>query len=139
MSRNNINRKETIITIFVLLGGVAFTVMSFCVYYLIQPLNIWALVAICIVDFIYNFFSTCLLFKYVEKTNKWTLKGFLLSLGYIVGFIIVAVLFLTIIGVISGSLEFLKNNILGIILYAFFTGPSIFVVLAIFLLCLAYG
>lgn len=60
-------------------------------------------------------------------TSKWLLKGVLLSVGYTVAFIVIAVAFL----VFTINIDFLKNNILGIVFYAFFTGPSIFIVLAI--------
>ncbi len=62
------------------------------------------------------------------------LKGIGVAVGYIAVFIIIAVLFF----VFSEKFEFLKNNIIAIVYYAFFTGPSIFIVMAIALLFL-YG
>ncbi len=133
MSKRNIDKKVIILAILVLFGGAAFTATSFCIYYLVNPLNATWLIVLCVVDFLYNLFATCLFFKIMDA-NKWLLKGFLLSAIYTVAFIIVAVLFT----VFCGAVEFLKNNILGIIFYAFFTGPSIFIVLTIFFFCLAY-
>ena len=134
MARSNADKKEIILGILVLLGGAALTAASFCIYYLVKPQNAAWLILLCAVDFLYNIFTTCLFFK-VTFEDKWLLKGFLLSVIYTVGFIVVAVLFT----VFCGALEFLKNHVVGIVYYAFFTGPCVFIVLAIFLLCLAYG
>ncbi len=62
------------------------------------------------------------------------LKGIGVAVGYIVVFIIVAVLFL----VFNEEYAILKNNIIAIVYFAFFTGPCIFIVMALALLFL-YG
>lgn len=134
MVGKNIDKKELIIVILILLGGAALTATSFCIYYLFKPKNAVWLIVLCAADFLYNYFSTCMFFK-MSYADKWLLKGFLLSAIYTIAFIVVAVLFI----VFRGAIEFLKIHILGIVYYAFFTGPSIFIVLTIFLLCLAYG
>ena len=134
MGSRNINKREIIIVIFVLLGGAALTATSFCIYYLVKPQNTAWLILLCTVDFLYNCFTTCFIFK-LSHTDKWLLKGLLVSAIYTVAFIAVAALFM----LFCNAFEFLKNNIFGIVLYAFFTGPSIFIVLAILLLCLAYS
>ena len=134
MAKRNTDKKEIIIGILILFCGAALTATSFCLYYLVKPQNTAWLIVLCAVDFLYNFFTTCMFFK-ISYADKWLLKGFLLSAIYTIAFIAVAALFI----VFCGALDFLKNHILEIILYAFFTGPSIFIVLAIILLCLVYG
>lgn len=135
MTKRNTDKKEIIIGIFILLCGVVLTTTSFCVYYLVKPQNTTWLIILCVVDFLYNLFTTCMLFK-ISYADKWLLKGVLLSAIYTIAFIAVAALFI----VFSGTLEFLRNHILGIVFYAFFTGPSILlIILAIILLCLADG
>ena len=143
MTKKLMNKKEIIISVFVLLGAVAFTVASFCIYYLVKPQNAVILVVICLADFAYNLFSLCMLLKYAISTNKWLLKGFLFAVGYIVAFIIIAILFLFFIGLVSlgfnGSIEFIKNNVLGIVFYAFFTGPCVLIIVPLLLVGLAYA
>ena len=142
MAKKHADKTELYVTIFILLGGIALTVASFCIYYLVKPRNLTVLSVICAVDFIYNVFCTCMLFRYVVvNTEKWLLKGILLSSGYTVAFIAVGVSFIFFCGItnLSTTLESLKNNILGVVSYAFFTGPCIFIVLALFALILAFG
>ena len=135
MTKANTNKKEIVIGILILLCGAALTATSFCVYYLVKPQNIAWLVVLCVVDFLYNIFTACMLFK-INYSDKWLLKGFLSSAIYTVAFIAIA----TLLTVVGGTLEFLKHHILGIVFYAFFTGPSILlIVLVIMLLCVAYG
>ncbi|MDE7076896.1 MAG: hypothetical protein K2O62_06205, partial [Clostridia bacterium] len=86
MAKNSWDKKEIIVTILILLGGIAFTAMSFCVYYLVKPLHPAILAVICVVDFLYTLFITCLACKHLP-TEKWLLKGFLVSIGYIAVFI----------------------------------------------------
>lgn len=118
--------KETIATILILLGGVAFTVTSFCVYYLVKPQNTIALIAICVVDFLYTLFSAIMLLKsmFIEK---WLSKGLLLAFGYIAAFIIIPTFYL----LFQGAIDLLKNIILAIVYFAFFTGPCIIIILTI--------
>lgn len=134
MKNKRTDYKELIIAIIVLIIGAGLTAGSFCIYYLAKPDTI-ALIIICAVDFLYNFLSTCLLFRQSDFNKRWALKGLLLSVGYTVGFIAVAALFM----VFNGAVEFLKNNIVGIVHYAFFTGPSLFIVIGIIMAGLAYG
>lgn len=134
MARKSTDKKEIILGIILLLGGVALTALSFCIYYLVKPQNTAVLIALCAVDFLYNLFTTCLACKICDA-DKWLLKGLLLSVIYTVAFIAVGVLF----AVVNVEIEWLKNNILGIVFYAFFTGPCIFIVMAIFFLGLAYA
>ena len=135
MAKKNTNAKEILTIIFVLLGGAAFTAASLCIYYLVKPRNPWVLSAICAADLLYTFFSMCLFTKFSEMGNKWLLKSLLLTVGYLALFLVVATLFM----VFSDAIDFLKSNILGIVCYSFFTAPCAFIVVAFFILCLAYG
>ena len=132
---NKTTKKQIIISILLMLGGVGLTVMSFCVYYLVEPLSNVALALICVVDFIYAFFMVCM-FTIYNWNAKWLLKTVLISVGYIAAFIVVALLFLVFCG---WSGERINSNIINVVLYAFFTGPSMPIVVTLFLLCLAYG
>ncbi|MDE7084995.1 MAG: hypothetical protein K2O81_07100 [Clostridia bacterium] len=133
MKKNSWDKKEIIISVLVLLGGMAFTAASFCIYFLVKPLHPAVLAVICVVDFIYTFFTTALACKNLP-TKKWLLKGLGVAVGYIPIFIIAAILFeFFCIG------EIPVNTFIPIIFYAFFTGPCIFIVMVIALLCLAYG
>lgn len=134
MIKHSTDRKEIIISILILLGGIALTVSSFCVYYLVKPHNPAALTAICTGDFLYTLFSVCILLKYTD-THNWLLKGFLIAVGYIAVFILVAILF----AVFNGATQFIKNNFINILFYAIFTGPCIYIVITLFLLFLAYS
>ena len=131
MEEKPTNKKEIFIVISVLLGCVSLTAASFCIYYLVKPQNTFVLAAICLVDFAYSFFSFSILLKGVS-TTKWLLKGFLCAVGYIVIFIIVA-LFLIIFSLMfdgaSSIVEFIKNNFLAIVFYAFFTAPCALIIL----------
>ena len=135
MEKRSTDKKEIIIRILVLLGGVALTVTSFCMYYLAKPQNAAVLIVLCAIDFLYSFFSTCVFCK-INHENKWALKGLALSTIYTVGFIAVAVLFMVF---NSSGHAFLKNDFLTIVLYAFFTVPSGFIVLVLLLLLLSGG
>lgn len=131
MKKNSLDIKEIIIPALVLLGGMAFTAASFCIYFLVKPLHPAILAVICVVDFLYAFFATALACK-ILPTEKWLLKGFGVAVGYIAVFIIVAVLFV----IYCNATATLKNNILPIILFAFFTSPCIFIVMAVAILFL---
>ena len=133
MAKGNTDKRDIIIRFLVLLGGVALTVTSFCIYYLVKPQSMAVLIILCAVDFLYSFFTTCV-FCRINHEEKWPLKGFILSALYTVGFIAVAVLFEV---SVKGAHAFLANDILTILLYAFFTGPSGFIVLVLFLLLLS--
>ena len=133
MAKNRIDVKSFVLPALVLLGGIALTAASFCVYYLVKPRITALLIVLCAVDLLYTAFSTCIACKNLP-TDKWLLKGIGVAVGYIAVFIIVAVLFF----VFSEKYEVLKNNIIAIVYFAFFTGPSIFIVMAIALLFL-YG
>lgn len=131
MAQNKVDKKEIILTVLLLLGGAALTATSFCVYYLVKPRNTAVLIVLCVVDLLYTAFSTCIACKNLP-TEKWLLKGIGVAVGYIVVFIIVALLFF----VFNEAYEMLKNNIIAVVYYAFFTGPCIFIVMALALLFL---
>lgn len=136
MAKKQLDKTEKIkivVSVFVVLVGMGLTATSLCVYYLVKPQSAVTLAILCVVDFLYSFFSSSMACKYLGKTDKWLLKGLILSVGYIVAFIVVAILFLT----FGTAIEFLTNNIVGIVLYAFFTSPSMFLVGAILILCMA--
>ena len=133
MAKMNVDKRKIIIGILVLLGGVALTVTSFCLYYLVRPLSTAVLTVSCVIDFLYNYFTTCTFFK-LNNMDKCLLKGFLLSAIYTVAFIAVALIFM----LATGTLDLVKSDFINIVLYSFFTGPSIFIVLVIFLVFLAY-
>ena len=137
--RKPVDKLVIMLTVFIVVGGMAFTAFSFCVYYLSEPRNTNALALICAIDFLYNLLSICLLFKFIIVNNKWMLKGFIGSVAYIVAFIIVAVLLILIDGARDSMTPYeaqtiLKNDIIGIVCYAFFTGASIYLALALLLL-----
>ncbi len=133
MAKNRVDVKGFILAALVLLGGIALTATSFCVYYLVKPRNTAVLIVLCVIDLLYTAFSTSIACK-ILPTEKWLLKGIGVAVGYIVVFIIVAVLFL----VFNEEYAILKNNIIAIVYFAFFTGPCIFIVMALALLFL-YG
>ena len=133
MAKNRIDVKGFILAALILLGGAALTATSFCVYYLVKPRITAILIVLCAVDLMYAAFSTCIACKTLP-TDKWLLKGIGVAVGYIVVFIIVAVLFF----VFSEKYELLKNSIIAIVYFAFFTGPCIFIVMVLALLLL-YG
>lgn len=132
MAKNKWDIKGIVLTVLVLLGGMALTAASFCVYFLVKPLHPAILALICVVDFLYTFFITSFACK-ILPTEKWLLKGFGVAVGYIPVFIIAAILFIFFCG---GKI--LLNSVLAMMFYAFFTGPSIFIVMALALLFL-YG
>ena len=138
MKKNLTDKKSFIIAALILLGGIALTVTSFCVYYIVKP-NTAVVVVICAIDFIYNFFSTCMFFKYGwENTSKWLLKSIALSVGYTAAFIVVGVLFVFFNALSSDTMlvaDAMKKFITPVVLYSFFTGPSLFIVCAL----LGYG
>ena len=119
--------KDSFVPILVFVGGVAFTAMSFCVYILVKPQITALLIAICVVDFLYTFFSSSMSLKYLTSTKRW-IKGLLLTLGYIAIFIAIPTLCLT----CSQQFEILKANIIIITYFAFFTGPIVMLVLPLF-------
>ena len=135
MKKLNTNIKEIVIVILILLGGVAFTVTSFCVYYLVKPRILAVVIVMCVCDFIYCTFTTCAFFKHINLdigSYKWLLKGILSSVGYIVAFTIVGIIF----SAIVLKSEFEAIYMLTVLVIACFTAPSIFIVLAVVLLLL---
>ena len=70
MSKRNMDKKVIILAILVLFGGAAFTATSFCIYYLVKPLNATWLIVLCVVDFLYNLFATCLFFKIMDAIKR---------------------------------------------------------------------
>ncbi len=132
MTKKDIDVKWIIIFVLVLLGGAGLTAGSFCIYYLVKPLHPAIVAVICIVDFLYSVFLTTMLIKHL-KEEQWLLKGFFFSFGYTALFVPASALFLT----FTNSISLLTEHIVEIILSAFFTGPSIFIVLAVALLLLS--
>lgn len=133
MAKERRDIKKIIYLILIVLGGIAFTASSFCVYYLVKPRHTALLVGICIVDYLYTLFTSCALIK-LKGMDKWLLKGLYMSIAYIVAFIAVA----TFTAAVSISHEYLGNHIIDIIYYSFFSGPSILLMMAI-LLVILYG
>lgn len=125
--------KEIIILIAVLLVGAALTAGSLCVYYLVKPQSVAALIVLCVVDFAYTLFSSCWLLNQamMEKWLKW---GIILAFGYVAAFIALPSVCLA----VSGALELLQNNILGIVYYSFYTGPCIIIILAVITLIMCF-
>ena len=136
MAKKNTNAKEILTIIFVLLGGAAFTAASLCIYYLVKPRNPWVLSAICAADVLYSYFTMCFFTKFSERENKWLLKSLLLTVGYLALFIVVATLFMAF---STTSIDFLRNHILGIVCYAFFTAPCAIIVVTVLIIGLAYS
>ncbi|MDE7439650.1 MAG: hypothetical protein K2N23_03995 [Clostridia bacterium] len=135
MKNKNTNVKEIVIAILILLCGVAFTVTSFCITYIVKPQNPAVLIIMCVCDFIYGTFTTCAFFKYMDLdigTHKWLLKGVLASVVYIVAFTIVGIIFVA----IKLKSEFVVMDMLAVLVIACFTAPSIFIVVALVLLFL---
>ncbi|MDE7395466.1 MAG: hypothetical protein K2M95_05050 [Clostridiales bacterium] len=134
------DKKDLLINIGLLLVSLAVTVTSFCIYYLVKPRNTTAIIVLCAVDLLYTLISTCIFFK-ITFSKKWILKGFLLTVGYIAAFILVAVLIAIFTGIpkMNTAIAFLKWHFRTFVFWAFFTGPSMFIVIALFMLFLAYG
>ena len=122
-----------------LLGAIAavlleilLTVLSFCLYFLVKPRNA-AVTVLCAVDFLYAICHLIWLLK--PETTHWALKGVLWSLGYLAAFIAVA----SLLSLFIGAFAFLKSHFTEIVVFAFFTSPSMLVVVALFILFLCYG
>lgn len=116
-----------------LIGGIILAVCSFLSYYLIKPINWYIIFACCLIDFLYMFWNSNLLFSYSDKR---ILKACLLSIGYIFVFNIIPIGFLLINGMISRIIEIWKD----VLLYSFFTGPClIIIIIIIFLFLFLYG
>ena len=108
--------------------GILLTTTSFLCYYLIQPTN-WVLISILfVVDFAYTCPNAILFFK--EGTKKRRLKAILASIVYIVLFNAIPALYLLICGQASQILEIWQT----VLVYSFFTGPCIFVIILVVLL-----
>ena len=135
MAKRDWDKKEIIVIVLLLLGGVAFTTASFCIYYLVDALNTAGLVIICVADFLYTLFITSLMCKYGLEWKKWFLKALLMSVGYIAAFILLGIL---IMGKEGSWWELIANNILYVVFYAIFTAPCIFIVVPIVLMGLSY-
>ena len=135
MQADNKKLIKTLVTVaLVMLIGMAFAAASFCIYYLVKPLNTAVIVSLCIVDFLYCFCSMSILFKRAIFGNgeKWLLKSVVLSVIYIVAFLVFWLIARMVINGFYGYTDFLKENIIRIVLYAFFTSP--FMILVILLL-----
>ena len=133
MTKERKDIKKIIYTLLIIFGGIIFTAMSFCVYYLVKPRNTAVLVVICVVDYLYTLFTSCTLIK-LKGTDKWLFKGLYTSIAYIVAFIALATLF-----IVTGiSHEFFSNHIVDVVCYSFFTGPSIIITMAIILIFLCF-
>ncbi len=114
------------------LGGAALATASFLCYYLIEPRNWVVLSLFCAVDFLYLLLNAYL---FLGHSDKRILKALGLSVGYIALFNSLPLGYLLIEGLLSRIAEIWKD----ILLFSFFTGPClivlIFIVLLIMLLC----
>ena len=119
-------------TIVFLIGGIVLAVSSFLCYYLIEPRN-WIIVSIlCVVDFLYLFFNAYL---FLEYSDKRIIKALCLSLGYIAIFNLIPIGYLLIEGAMQRITEIWKD----ILVYSFFTGPCLIIIIfIIFLIMLLY-
>lgn len=125
------NIKKMIIFLIV---GVLLTTSSFLSYFLITPTNWYIVITLCILDFIYLFMNAYSLLSYYS--DKRILKACVISIGYLLVFNVMPIVYLLIQGMISRILEIWKD----ILLYAFFTGPClIFVLILIFLISFLYA
>ncbi len=120
------NIKKMIIFLIV---GALLTTSSFLSYFLITPTNWYIVITLCILDFIYLFMNAYSLLSYYS--DKRILKACVISIGYLLVFNVVPIVYLLIQGKISIILAIWKD----ILLYSFFTGPCfIFVLILIFLI-----
>jgi len=133
MKEMSYSEKKRILTILVGLGGAGLTAMSFCVYYLVEPRSTAALIVICIVDFLYSVFSSSMLCK-LDHKDRWILKGLIISVVYFAVFLLLALLLFLIID----KFEFLTNHFLAVIYFDFFTSASLFIVIALMYVLLAF-
>ena len=119
-------------TMVFLIGGIVLAISSFLCYYLIEPKN-WIIVSIlCVVDFFYLFFNAYL---FLEYSDKRMIKAFGLSLGYITIFNLIPIGYLLIEGAMQRIAEIWKD----ILVYSFFTGPCLIIIIfIIFLIMLLY-
>ena len=120
------NIKKMIIFLIV---GALLTTSSFLSYFLITPTNWYIIITLCTLDFIYLFMNAYSLLSYYS--DKRILKACVISIGYLLVFNVVPIVYLLIQGKISIILAIWKD----ILLYSFFTGPClIFVLILIFLI-----
>lgn len=119
-------------TIAFLAGGIALAVTSFLCYYLIVPTN-WILVSIlCAIDFFYLFLNA---YIFLEYSDRRILKAVGLSVGYIAVFNILPIGYMLIEGLIPRIAELWR----GILVYSFFTGPCLIIIIfLVFLIVLLY-
>ena len=124
----NNTKKMTVLLII----GALLSVGSFLCYYLIQPTS-WLIVSLLgVIDFIYTFLNAYLLFD--SYTNKRLLKAIGLSAGYILLFNIIPIGYL----LINGATTLLSEIWTGIIVYSFFTGPCLIVLIFLIALILIF-
>ena len=120
-----------------LIDGVVLAIASFLHYYLIEPRN-WVVISIfCAIDFLYLFLNAYL---FLEYSDKRIIKAFGLSMGYIAIFNLIPIRYLLIEGLIPKIAEIWKD----ILVYSFFTGPCLIIIIFIVLLIMllydyAYG
>ena len=125
------NIKKMIIFLIV---GVLLTTSSVLSYFLITPTNWYIVITLCILDFIYLFMNAYSLLSYYS--DKRILKACVISIGYLLVFNVIPIVYLLIQGMISIILAIWKD----ILLYSFFTGPClIFVLILIFLISFLYS
>lgn len=125
------NIKKMIIFLIV---GALLTTSSFLSYFLITPTNWYIVITLCTLDFIYLFMNAYSLLSYYS--DKRILKACVISIGYLLVFNVVPIVYLLIQGKISIILAIWKD----ILLYSFFTGPClIFVLILIFLISFLYA
>ena len=114
------NIKKMIIFLIV---GALLTTSSFLSYFLITPTNWYIVITLCTLDFIYLFMNAYSLLSYYS--DKRILKACVISIGYLLVFNVVPIVYLLIQGKISIILAIWKD----ILLYSFFTGPCLIFVL----------
>ena len=125
------NIKKMIIFLIV---GALLTTSSFLSYFLITPTNWYIVITLCTLDFIYLFMNAYSLLSYYS--DKRILKACVISIGYLLVFNVVPIVYLLIQGKISIILAIWKD----ILLYSFFTGPClIFVLILICLISFLYA
>lgn len=73
-------------------------------------------------------------FKYIYESKNWLPYACILAVGYTLGFIVVAAIFL----VFNSLVEVLKNNFAAIACYSFFTGPCALIVMPVIIVILGF-
>ena len=115
-----------------LIGGIILAISSFASLYLKEPRN-WIVASIfCFIDFLYLFFNAYLIMEY---SNKRIIRTLVLTFGYIIVFNVIPIGYL----LIEGSFQKIAEIWKVILVYSFFTGPCLIIIIFIvFLFMLLY-